>query len=428
MSLTLKDVVENQMRLRASGLRRDAADPRSAGQSGRERFAVDASERPATQTRHPSDHADATKTRGSRADPPGRQDDPARAKSGTEAKPEAKQADRPDAPRKPTGPGQPGKTQGAADAQRETAETSKGELTAEGLGTSDAAGGEPAPASAPEASALPDTSSIIALFVSPPAAAPPPPPATTLGGGDAMTEDASEIETDQGATKGAATSDLKPGAASNAAGTAKPEFQAMLGDAAAAAQPDAAQQVAAPAADAVAAAGAPAASSAPTEAKAAAAAHQQAAATPAAAPVPLGAVPMTIGLRALGESNRFEIRLDPKELGRIDVSIDIDKQSGTVGARLVVDRPETLALLQRDASSLQQALSQTGLDASAGIALSLRGDGTGQGNGNAFGANGQQHGASQSDRTGQQAGTDQTPIDLVPLRSLAGLGRVDIRI
>lgn len=97
-----------------------------------------------------------------------------------------------------------------------------------------------------------------------------------------------------------------------------------------------------------------------------------------APPVPLGAVPMTIALRALRDANRFEIRLDPVELGRIDVKLDIDRDAGTVSADLVVDRPATLALLQRDASTLQQALSQAGLDASAGISLSLR-DGNGGG-------------------------------------------------
>ncbi|WP_287977498.1 translation initiation factor IF-2 associated domain-containing protein, partial [Sphingomonas sp.] len=86
------------------------------------------------------------------------------------------------------------------------------------------------------------------------------------------------------------------------------------------------------------------------------------ASAPAQAPVPLGAVPMTIGLRSLAGSNQFEIRLDPKDLGRIDVNLDIDKETGAVQARLVVDRPETLALLQRDAGTLQQALTQAGLN------------------------------------------------------------------
>ncbi|RVU20114.1 flagellar hook-length control protein FliK [Methylobacterium oryzihabitans] len=97
------------------------------------------------------------------------------------------------------------------------------------------------------------------------------------------------------------------------------------------------------------------------------------AATP---PTPLSAVPMTIGLRALADSNRFEIRLDPAHLGRVAVSLDIDRERGAVKAHLVVERPETLALLQRDARSLEQALSQAGLSAGeAALSFSL-GDGS----------------------------------------------------
>ncbi len=106
------------------------------------------------------------------------------------------------------------------------------------------------------------------------------------------------------------------------------------------------------------------------------------AAAQAYAAVPLGQVPMTIGLRSLAGSSRFEIRLDPAELGRIDVRLDIDKERGSVTTHLVVERIDTLAMLQRDAGSLQQALSQAGLDPSeGGINLSLRGDGGGGGQG-----------------------------------------------
>ncbi len=60
-------------------------------------------------------------------------------------------------------------------------------------------------------------------------------------------------------------------------------------------------------------------------------------------------------------NTRFQIRLDPPELGRIDVKLDVDK-SGAVNARLTVERPETLDLMQRDQRALQQALQQAGLD------------------------------------------------------------------
>lgn len=57
---------------------------------------------------------------------------------------------------------------------------------------------------------------------------------------------------------------------------------------------------------------------------------------------------------------RFQIRLDPPELGRIDVRLDID--GDRFAARLSVDRPETLDVLQRDARALERALNQAGLN------------------------------------------------------------------
>jgi hypothetical protein len=70
--------------------------------------------------------------------------------------------------------------------------------------------------------------------------------------------------------------------------------------------------------------------------------------------------------------SRFEIRLDPPELGRIDVKMDIDKAGGMT-ARLTVERAETLDLLQRDQRTLERALHQAGLDAGkTNLEFSLR--------------------------------------------------------
>ena len=93
--------------------------------------------------------------------------------------------------------------------------------------------------------------------------------------------------------------------------------------------------------------------------------------------VPLGNVPIEIGLKSLAGINHFEIRLSPDDLGQIDVRLDIDG-AGHVKARLVVDRPETLAFLQRDSAELHQALEQAGLKTQDGaVTMSLR-DGSGQ--------------------------------------------------
>ncbi len=71
-------------------------------------------------------------------------------------------------------------------------------------------------------------------------------------------------------------------------------------------------------------------------------------------------------------ATQFQIRLDPPELGRIDVRMDIDHQ-GNVHARLTVEKTETLDLMQRDQRALERALAQAGLDgAKTSLEFSLR--------------------------------------------------------
>ncbi|KQS67105.1 flagellar hook-length control protein [Methylobacterium sp. Leaf361] len=142
-------------------------------------------------------------------------------------------------------------------------------------------------------------------------------------------------------------------------------------------------------------------------------------------PIPIGQVPMTIGLRSLRGSNEFQIRLDPAELGRIDVKLEIDKAHGRVMTHLVVDRPETLALLQRDAGQLQQALTQAGFDPSAGgINLSLRGDGSAQ----SGGSGGQPGDSPRGGGTGWSRDQAEAPHEVAPIRVLRGYGGLDMRI
>jgi len=78
-------------------------------------------------------------------------------------------------------------------------------------------------------------------------------------------------------------------------------------------------------------------------------------------------------VRQVNDGNtRFQIRLDPPELGRIDVKLDIDK-SGQVHARLTVEKAETLDLMQRDQRGLERALQQAGLDgAKTNLEFSLK--------------------------------------------------------
>ena len=79
--------------------------------------------------------------------------------------------------------------------------------------------------------------------------------------------------------------------------------------------------------------------------------------TPAqAAAVPLSGLAVEITAQAHADNKHFEI--DPPELGRIDVKLDVDRD-GNVSTRLVVDRSDTLDLLKRDASALERALQQS---------------------------------------------------------------------
>lgn len=86
------------------------------------------------------------------------------------------------------------------------------------------------------------------------------------------------------------------------------------------------------------------------------------------APAPVAAVPLAglaveIATQATAGKNHFEIRLDPPELGRIDVRLSVD-HDGRVTSHLMADRADTLDLLKRDAGDLQRALQQAGLKTS----------------------------------------------------------------
>jgi flagellar hook-length control protein FliK len=79
--------------------------------------------------------------------------------------------------------------------------------------------------------------------------------------------------------------------------------------------------------------------------------------------VPVSALAVHIASQASNGVKRFDIRLDPPELGRIEVRLDVTRE-GRVTTHLVVERAETLDLLQRDARQLERALQNAGLDIS----------------------------------------------------------------
>jgi len=93
---------------------------------------------------------------------------------------------------------------------------------------------------------------------------------------------------------------------------------------------------------------------------------------PPAAAVPLAGIAIAIAGKVFEGKNRFEIRLDPPELGRIEVKLDLDRD-GRITSHIVADRPATLELLRNDAATLQRALDDAGLKTgSNGLQFSLR--------------------------------------------------------
>ncbi len=150
-------------------------------------------------------------------------------------------------------------------------------------------------------------------------------------------------------------------------------------------------------------------------------------AAPATAAVPVSALPVTIAARAKAGSNQFDIRLDPPELGRIDVQLNVDS-NGQVTSHVTVDRPETLSLLQSQQPQLERALEQAGLKtADNGLQFSLRDQSFAGQNNSGNGGNG----------SGAQRNTPQLLIhdaDLAPIASQQIYARgarssgVDIRV
>ena len=79
-----------------------------------------------------------------------------------------------------------------------------------------------------------------------------------------------------------------------------------------------------------------------------------------------------------GDQNKIRIHLKPMELGAVDVDLSVNKDGG-VKAVVKVERPETLALLTKDAIGMQKALQEAGLEArQANIEYSLAGDSSSQ--------------------------------------------------
>lgn len=87
----------------------------------------------------------------------------------------------------------------------------------------------------------------------------------------------------------------------------------------------------------------------------------------------VNALAVAIAAKSQSGNKQFDIRLDPPELGRVEVRLSID-QNGKAQASLSADQPSTLNLLKTDAPILTRALRDAGLNvAQNGLNFSLRG-------------------------------------------------------
>ncbi len=84
---------------------------------------------------------------------------------------------------------------------------------------------------------------------------------------------------------------------------------------------------------------------------------------------------------ASGETTDITLHLNPPDLGRVEVRMNFDKDKG-LKTVIKAEKPETLAMLQRDVHVLERALHSTGMDTDAGISFELAGENY------AFGQNG----------------------------------------
>jgi flagellar hook-length control protein FliK len=109
--------------------------------------------------------------------------------------------------------------------------------------------------------------------------------------------------------------------------------------------------------------------------------HPPAAARPAIfAPPAASFLAQHIARRFDGGAANFEVRLDPPELGRVDVRLSVDKDK-RVTASIAADNPQTLADLRGAARELTRALTDAGLnlaDNGLNFDLSDRSQTTGQ--------------------------------------------------
>lgn len=148
-------------------------------------------------------------------------------------------------------------------------------------------------------------------------------------------------------------------------------------------------------------------------------------ATPATARPDVDTVALRIAHKAGEGSRRFEIELDPPELGRVEVRLEFGRD-GRVTTHMLVDRADTLDALMRDARALERALQSGGLKLDGGVQYELRDQ-------SSFAQSHGDRDASGRDTRGGR-GADEDPAErpapdaAAPYQRRATLSGIDVRI
>ena len=131
-----------------------------------------------------------------------------------------------------------------------------------------------------------------------------------------------------------------------------------------------------------------------------------------------------------GGAARLTVALEPEELGRVEIRVEragaAEGDAATV--RVVAERPEPLALLQRDARQLDRALQSAGIPVAEGamqFSLAGRDERAGPGDGGAKSNGGD--GQARRDRAGTPPDAVLQPVPS-PRAAAAGLALLDIAI
>ncbi|MCB1538599.1 MAG: flagellar hook-length control protein FliK, partial [Alphaproteobacteria bacterium] len=113
-----------------------------------------------------------------------------------------------------------------------------------------------------------------------------------------------------------------------------------------------------------------------------------------------------------GIDRQFTIQLEPANLGRVKITLQFSEDN-TIKAKLVAERPETVAMLQKDANTLQRTLHDQGFNLNAdSLTFDLGGQGSFQGsmsqNGNSY----QNGGNASTDEDGTELATIETVMPI----------------